>query len=126
MWHKPCRTFHSTMINGRNDTGPVNISRPTQNGNHFQDDIFKCIFSSENILILIMISLKFVLKGPADNNPALVQIMAWCRPGDKPLSEPILLVYWRIHASLGLNELIKQGLECDSLPWSSDKIETSD
>ena len=34
------------------------------------------------------ISLKFVPKGPINNNPALVQVMAWRRPGDKPLSEP--------------------------------------
>ena len=35
--------------------------------------------------------LKFVHKGPINNIPALVQIMAWCRPGDKPLSEPMLV-----------------------------------
>ena len=31
--------------------------------------------------------------------------MAWRQPGDKPLSEPCLLVYWCIYASLSLNEL---------------------
>ena len=36
-------------------------------------------------------SLKFVPKGPISNIPALVQIMAWRRPGDKPLSEPMLV-----------------------------------
>ena len=41
--------------------------------------------------ILIEISLKFVPKGPIDNIPALVQLMAWCRPGDKPLSEPMVI-----------------------------------
>ena len=35
------------------------------------------------------ISLKFVPKGPINNIPALVQIMAWCWPGNKPLSEPM-------------------------------------
>ena len=29
--------------------------------------------------------------GPVDNIPALVQIMAWRRPGDKPLSEPMMV-----------------------------------
>ena len=29
-------------------------------------------------------------KSPIDNNPALAQIMAWRRIGDKPLSEPVL------------------------------------
>ena len=41
--------------------------------------------------ITIKISLKFVPKGPINNIPALVQIMAWRRPGDKPLSEPMLV-----------------------------------
>ena len=36
------------------------------------------------------ISLKFVPKGPINNNPALVQVMACRRPGDKPLSEPMM------------------------------------
>ena len=38
----------------------------------------------------IKIPLKFVPKGPIDNTPALFQIMAWRRPGDKPSSEPML------------------------------------
>ena len=33
-------------------------------------------------------SLKCVPKGPINNIPALVQIMAWHRPGNKPLSWP--------------------------------------
>ena len=57
-------------------------------GRHFADDIFKCIFLNENVWIPIKISLKFVPKGPIYIIPAMVQIMAWCRPGDKPLSEP--------------------------------------
>ena len=36
------------------------------------------------------ISLKFVSLCPIDNIPALVQIMAWRRPGNKPLSEPMM------------------------------------
>ena len=54
------------------------------------DDTLKCIFLKGNDRIPIQFSLKFVLKGPIDNNPALVQIMAWRRTGDKPLSEPML------------------------------------
>ena len=49
--------------------------------------IFKLIFLYEHRLILIKISLKFVSKGPFNDKPALVQIMAWSRTGDKPLSE---------------------------------------
>ena len=33
----------------------------------------------------------FLYKGPINNSPALVQIMAWRRSGDKPLSEPMLV-----------------------------------
>ena len=40
--------------------------------------------------IPIKISLKFVPKGPINNIPAMVQIMAWRRPGDKPLSEAMM------------------------------------
>ena len=69
----------------------VNTLRPWQNGRHFQDDIFKCIFLNENVWISLKISLKFVPKGSINNIPALVQIMAWCRPGDKPLSEPTMV-----------------------------------
>ena len=32
-----------------------------------------------------------VLKGPINFNPALVQILVWCRPGNKPLSEPMMV-----------------------------------
>ena len=58
-----------------------NTLRPRQNGRHFAD-IFKRIFWNENISILIKISLKFVPKGSINKIPALVQIMAWRRPGD--------------------------------------------
>ena len=54
----------------------VNTLRPRQNGRHFADDTFKRIFLNENVGISIEISLKFVLKGPINNIPALVQVMA--------------------------------------------------
>ena len=69
----------------------VNTLGPRQNGRHFADDIFKCIFLNENVRILIKISLRFVPKGPINNIPSLVQIMAWRRPGDKPLSEAMMV-----------------------------------
>ena len=68
----------------------INTMRPRQNGHLLADDTFKCIFLNENAWIPIKISLKFVPKGPINNIPALVQIMAWRRPGDKPLSEPMM------------------------------------
>ena len=53
------------------------------------DDNFKCILLNENDKILIWISLKCVPRSPIDNKPALVQVMAWRRIGDKPLAEPV-------------------------------------
>ena len=54
-------------------------------------DIFKRIFLNENGWFPIKISMKFIPKGLVNNIPALVQIMAWHRPGDKPLSEPMMV-----------------------------------
>ena len=54
----------------------INTLRLRQNGRHFADDIFKCIFLNENVWISLKISLKFVPMGPINNIPALVQIMA--------------------------------------------------
>ena len=68
----------------------VNTLRPIQNGSHFANTIFKFIFLNENCCISIQILLKFVPKGQINNKTALVQIMAWRRTGDKPLSEPIM------------------------------------
>ena len=56
--------------------------------------IFQTTFSNgfswmlnENVRISIQMSLKFISNGPIYNIPTLVQIMAWCRLGDRPLSE---------------------------------------
>ena len=64
-----------------------------------QKDIFKCISLNENVWIPIEISLKFVPKGHINNIPALVEIMALRRPGDKTLSEP-MIPYIRHSASM--------------------------
>ena len=67
---------------------------PGQNGRHFADDIFKCIFMNEKFCILIEISLKFVPKRLIDNKAALVQVMAWRRTGDKPLRpDPMVIQF---------------------------------
>ena len=75
--------------------------RPRQT---FLDDILKCIFLKENTRISIKMSLKFVPKVRINNIPVLVQTMAWCRPGNKPLSEPLMVeftdVYMRHSASV--------------------------
>ena len=76
---------------GDQQNSTVNTLRPRQNGRRFADDTFKRIFLNENVRILIKISLKFVPKGQINNIPALDQIMAWRRSGDKPLSEPMMV-----------------------------------
>ena len=52
---------------------------------------FQMHFFNENVRISINISSKFVPKVPINKIPALVQIMAWRWPGDKPLSEPMMI-----------------------------------
>ena len=66
----------------------VDALRPRQNGRQIPDDNFKCIFWMK--IYKFKISLKFGPKGPINNIPALVQIMAWHRQGDKLLSEPMM------------------------------------
>ena len=63
-------------------TTRINTLRPRQNGHNFPHDILKCIFFEEKTWISI--------KGQINNISALGKTMAWCRPGDKPLSEPMM------------------------------------
>ena len=65
--------------------------KPRQIGHHFADDIFECILLQENVWIPIKIFLAFAPKCPINDIPALCQIMAWCRPGGKPWSEPMMV-----------------------------------
>ena len=89
-WHWSCyKPLSEPMLVYLTDT--LNTLRLRRNGRQFADDMFKCIFLIENVWIPIEISLKFVPKGSIVNNPALFQIMAWRRPGDKPLSETIMV-----------------------------------
>ena len=63
----------------------LNTLRPRPNSRQFPDDIFKCMFLNENILISIKTPQKFIPRFLINNIPALVQIMDWRRSGDKPL-----------------------------------------
>ena len=108
----------------------LNTLRPRQNGRLFADDTFKRIFLNENDRIPIEISLKFVPKGLINNIPALVLIMAWRRPGDKPLSEPMtisLLTHICVTRSQWVNlsssMLVKRAPECEVLcRWLGSKL----
>ena len=88
----------------------VNTLRPRENGLRFADDTFRRIFLNGNIRISIKIPLKFVPKGPINNIPALVQIMAWRRSGGKPLSEPMMV-------SLLTHICVTQILMCLFMPY---------
>ena len=100
--------------------GPFNTLRFRQNGRHFPDDIFRCIFLDENEQFFIKFSLKFVLKGPINKIPSLVQIVAWRRPGDKPLYEPMmvsLLTHTCVTGPPWVKRSIIQYCEDDFFEW---------
>ena len=67
---------------------PINILRPDQNGCHFADDIFKCIFLNENYCILLLISLEFVHRGSTGNISVLILEIHWHITSNK------LLTHW--------------------------------
>ena len=88
---------------------------------------FSSAFSCMKMFELhIKISLKFVPKGPINNIPALVQIMAWRRLGYKPLSEPMMVSlamhvwvtrpqwvkYWHISIFTHETDWVTTGLHC--------------
>ena len=50
----------------------ITSSPPVQNGGHFPNDIFRCIFANENFVFFMKISLNSVPKGPVDNSQSLV------------------------------------------------------
>ena len=103
--------FRKSLLPDRNDdiitrkcTDIFDILRPGQNGRHSAQDIFKFIFFCENCVL-------FWLKFHSDlfsnmqltTKQHLVQIMAWCRIGNKWTSG----IFYCIHASLGLDELTR-------------------
>ena len=54
------------------------------------DDFLNAFSWMKSDRVPIQILLKFVPRNPFDDKPALVQVMAWCQIGDKPLSQPML------------------------------------
>ena len=68
----------------------INSLPPRQNGHHFTDDIFECIFMIGKFGISFRISPKFVLDDQVDTNSTFCEVMAWRRTGDKTLPEPML------------------------------------
>ena len=90
--HPFCRMINSRLwpCSSQLPTCHLNTLRPRQDGRHFPDDIFKWTFLNENVWISLKNLLEFIPQVSIYNSPALVQIMAWRRPGDKPLSEPMM------------------------------------
>ena len=84
-WHRSLSPYGVTRPHW------VNTLWPRQNCHHFTDGIFIGFFLDENLWLSLKISLKLVPKVWINNIQALVQIMAWHRPGDKPLSGPMMV-----------------------------------
>ena len=98
----------------------INTLRSRQNGRCFADDVFKCIFLTYDVWISLKISLKFVPKVPINNTPPLVQIMSWRRPGDKPLSEP-MMVLSPTHICVARPHLVNAHFLCYNLEKAVEK-----
>ena len=80
-----------------------NSLRQRQNGRHLADEFFQCIYLTA--WISMKISMKFVPKSLIDNMPASVQIMAWRRTGDKPLSDPMMTQFTDAYIYIYINRL---------------------
>ena len=79
--------------------GYINRVRSRQNGCHFADSILKLIFMHENCVLM--------QNCPFNNNPALVQILAYCQTGEKPIFEPMIVLFtdpYIHHSSMVINK----------------------
>ena len=97
--------WYATMINwcvelfyeGTENKSLINSLRPSDAITAFSQTTFSSAFSWMKILEFWLIFhwnlfLRVPLTRFTDTNiPALVQVMAWRHPGDKPLSEPMLI-----------------------------------
>ena len=103
VWKQPISKFIVSNVSAqdisRHNDDQLNTLRPRRTGSHFADDIFKCILLNGNLRISIQIPIKFISYDPINNNPALVQIMAWSRSSDKPLCE-LMMVSLLMHISV--------------------------
>ena len=91
---------HNQIIN-------LNTLRPRHNGHHSADNLFKCIFLNEDVWISV----------PINNIPALVQLMAWCRPGKKSLYE-LMVVSLLMHVCIIQPKWVKLVLSGTVTPHS--------
>ena len=88
----------------------INTLRPRQNGRHFPDDIFKCIFLKKMYEFRLRFHWSLLLR------VQLTIFQHWFRQwlgADQATSHCLhqwWLIYWRIFASRGLDELMAMGL----------------
>ena len=101
--------YHACTLPAFHPLIAINTLRPRPNGRHSADHPFRRIFLNETVRISIEISLKLFPKDEMNNIPALAQIMAWRRPGDKPLSEPMTLRL-PTHICVTLSQWVKYSL----------------
>ena len=90
-WQCFCHTCSSTYYSLQQC---MNTLRPIQNGQTIFSNAFSWI---NNVWISLKTSLNFVPKVWINNISALVQIMAWHWPVDKPLYESIMLLMHICH-----------------------------
>ena len=50
-------------------------------------------YQSEQVWILILVTIQFLHKDPIVDESVSVQVLACCQTGNKPLAEPILIYY---------------------------------
>ena len=95
------------MIRSPVQTGQVyqhalfNTLRPSHNCRHFADDIFKCIFLNENARISLRLHWSLFLSFKS----TIFRKWLGTDQATSHYLDQWWLVYWRIYASLGLNEL---------------------
>ena len=86
---------------------PLNTLRPSQDGRHFPDDIFKCIFFQWKYINFDYDFTEISSQDPNNNIPSLFQIMACRLTGAKPLSET-MMISWLTHICVTRPQLVIQ------------------
>ena len=74
-----------------NNTFMINTLSPRRNGHNFPDDIFKGICLHENDELRLRFHWRLFLSFQSSIFATLVQTIAWRWPGDKPLSEAMVV-----------------------------------
>ena len=91
-------------------------SETNKSGWYFTDSLLKMFFLSENCCILITISLQCVNRSPHDNRLTLIQVMAWCCTGTKPLPDPMLIQIIDTYMHHRLQYI--KGVQCVKSGWN--------